>query len=72
MGRFNQLRIYGRLFRRVWRRASPDLVRLLLRRPAIMVAVGTYELGLMASSRVDARLKTLASLKTSSLIGCPF
>jgi hypothetical protein len=40
--------------------------------PAIMAAVGTYETALLLSDRVDSRLKALASLKASALVGCPF
>jgi hypothetical protein len=50
----------------------PDVLRLLLKRPALLAAVGTYETALLASGRVDSRIKALAELKTSSLIGCPF
>lgn len=50
----------------------PDVLRLLLKRPALLAAVGTYETALLASGRVDGRIKALAELKTSSLIGCPF
>jgi hypothetical protein len=45
---------------------------LLIKRPAILAAEGTYETALLVSGRMDARLKALAALKTSSLIGCPF
>ncbi|MEW6636677.1 MAG: hypothetical protein AB1425_07665 [Actinomycetota bacterium] len=50
----------------------PDVLRLLLKRPALLAAVGTYETALLASGRVNGRIKALAELKTSSLIGCPF
>lgn len=50
----------------------PDALRLLLKRPALLAAVGTYETALLASGRVEGRIKALAELKTSSLIGCPF
>jgi len=49
-----------------------EVPRLLKRRPALLVAVNTYELALLASSRVDTRLKALAQVKTSALVGCPF
>jgi hypothetical protein len=71
----DKLRAYGRTFARVlprYRETPTDLLRLLVRRPAILGAVGTYETALMVSGRVDSRLKVLAALKTSSLIGCPF
>ena len=37
-----------------------------------LLGVAAYELSLMASGTVDARLKTLAALQASSQIGCPF
>jgi hypothetical protein len=37
-----------------------------------MAGVGAYETALLASGRVEVRLKTLAQIKASSLIGCPF
>jgi hypothetical protein len=36
----NKLRGYGRVFARVRYREVPDLLRLLLKRPAILVGVG--------------------------------
>ena len=54
------------------RRNRSDLLRYLVRRPALLVAVGGYESALIFSSRADTRLKLLAQVKTSSLIGCPF
>ena len=71
----DKVRAYGRTFARVlprYRETPADLLRLLVKRPVILGAVGTYETALMVSSRVDSRLKVLASLKSSSLIGCPF
>ena len=69
---FDKLRSYGKVFARVHSRQVPDLVRLLAKRPAIMAGVGAYETALLASGRVEVRLKTLAQIKASSLIGCPF
>jgi hypothetical protein len=54
------------------RRNRTDLVRYLIRRPALLAAVGTYENALLFSSRVDTRVKAIAQVKTSSLVGCPF
>ena len=54
------------------RRNRLDLVRFLIRRPALLGAVGTYETALLFSSRADSRLKALAQVKTSALVGCPF
>jgi hypothetical protein len=66
------LRAYGRVVTGTRYRRVPELVRLLAHRPGIAFGVGAYETGLQTSGRVDARLKALASVKTSGLIGCPF
>jgi hypothetical protein len=42
------------------------------RHPAIFQAYAGYEFGLGRAHKVPARLKTLASLKAATLIGCPF
>lgn len=68
----DKVRAYGKIFARTRYRRVPDLLRLLVKRPSILAAVGTYETALFASNRIDSRLKTLASIKTSSLVGCPF
>jgi alkylhydroperoxidase family enzyme len=70
MRSFAKLRAYARVMRQAKR--PLDLLRLLRRRPALLLAVNAYEMALMASNRVDARLKALAQIKTSALIGCPF
>jgi len=54
------------------RRNHFDFVRYLLRRPAIAVAISTYETAIVVSNKLDARYKQLASIKASSLIGCVF
>lgn len=54
------------------RRNRLDLIRFLIRRPALLAGVASYETGLLLSSRADARWKALTSVKTSALIGCPF
>lgn len=61
-------------FLRVMRRKKRpmDALRLLRRRPALLLGVNTFETALLASGRVPGRLKALARVKTSSLIGCPF
>ncbi len=69
---FDKLRGYGRAFARARYRRVPDLLRLLLKRPAVLAAVGTYETALLVSGRVESRLKTLAQIKAASLVGCPF
>jgi len=54
------------------RRNRTDALRYLIRRPALLAAIGGYETAVLASNRVDPRLKYLAVLKSSSLAGCPF
>lgn len=66
-----KLRAYRSIMGRA-RRNRSDLVRFLWRRPVILAAVGTYETAVFLSSRVDSRLKYLATTRVSSLIGCPF
>jgi alkylhydroperoxidase family enzyme len=65
-----KLRAYARVMRQAKR--PLEVVRLLRRRPALLLAVNGYEMALLASNRVEARLKALAQIKTSALIGCPF
>lgn len=72
MGLIANLRAYGRVITRTRDRRMPELVGLLARRPAIAAGVGAYETGLLVSGRVEARLKALAVVKTSALVGCPF
>lgn len=62
---------YARVIPRA-RRNRLDLVKHLVRRPAIGIADATYEVAAFLSSSVDHRLKYLASSKVSSRIGCPF
>ncbi len=54
------------------RRNRADYLRWLVRRPAIFGAVNAYETAVLVSNGVDPRVKYLASLKASSLTGCPF
>ena len=68
----DKLRAYARTFARARYDQVPDLLRLLLKRPAILMGMGTYETALLVSGKADSRLKALASIKTGSLIGCPF
>ena len=72
---FDKVRAYGRTFARIlprYREIPTDLLRLLVKRPALLGAVGIFETALVMSGQVDSRLKALASPKSSSLIGCPF
>jgi hypothetical protein len=71
----DKLLAYGKTFARRlprYRESPDDLLRLLVKRPTILAAVGVYETALLISGRVDGRLKSLAMLKVSSLVGCPF
>jgi hypothetical protein len=63
---FDKLLAYGKTFARRlprYRESPADLLRLLVRSPAILAAVGTYETALLVSGRVDGCLKALVSLK---------
>ncbi len=68
----DKLRAYAKVVVRVRSRRVPDLLRLLAKRPAILVGMSAYETALLASGQVETRLKTLAQIKAASLIGCPF
>ena len=59
---------------RVMRRKKRPLegAQLLRRRPALLLGVNAFETALLASGRVPGRIKALARVKTSALIGCPF
>ena len=72
MGFMAKMRAYGTTFRNRRRDQPMDLFRLLRRRPPVMLGVNAMELAQMAGGRVDARLKALAQVKTSALVGCPF
>ena len=65
-----KLKAYARVMKRAKR--PMEVLRLLRKRPALFVAVNVYETALMVSGRVDTRLKALAQIKTSALVGCPF
>ena len=54
------------------RRNRTDLLGFLVRRPALLAATSGYETALVLSSRAPNRLKLLAQVKTSALVGCPF
>lgn len=59
---------------RVMKRAKrpPQTLALLRQRPALLFAENFFEMSLLASGRMDSRLKALARVKSSSLVGCPF
>lgn len=54
------------------KRNRTEIMRMYARRPAIGLGVGAMETAQLVNGKVDIRLKALASLKTSSRIGCPF
>ncbi len=70
MNLLSKLRMYRRIFARAT--STPGFVPLLRRRTPLMLAVGAYETALLVSGSVELRVKTLAQLKTASLVGCPF
>jgi len=53
-------------------RATPETQRLLGKRKAIFLGVASYEMALLASDRVEGRIKSLAQIKVGALVGCPF
>jgi hypothetical protein len=71
MGLVSKLRAYSTVLPRA-KRNRAEIVGLYARRPALGLAVGAMETAELVSGKVDIRLKALASLKTSSRIGCPF
>jgi hypothetical protein len=54
------------------RRNTTDATKYLARSPLVGAAVGFYEGAILFSNKVDTRAKYLATVYTSSLIGCPF
>lgn len=67
----HKLRAYKEIVGR-GRSNRTDLVRHLVRRPAILGAIFGYETATLVSGKLSPRLKTLAEVKASGLIGCPF
>jgi hypothetical protein len=50
----------------------PEAVTIAAHHPALLRAVGRMEMAQGAARTVDRRLKALAGLRASTLIGCPF
>src|SRR3954447_22593689 len=71
VGLLAKLRAYATVLPRANRNRT-EIARLYARRPALGLGVGAMETAALVSGRVDIRLKALASLKTSSRVGCPF
>jgi hypothetical protein len=66
-----KLWVYARVLPRA-RRNRNDLTRWMVRRPALLGAIGAYESAVMVSNRLDGRVKAFASLRASMQAGCPF
>ena len=47
-------------------------IKIMAHHPRLLRALGEMETGQMAARSLDAGLKSLASIKTAMLIGCPF
>lgn len=50
----------------------PEPVKILAHQPALLRAVGRMEQAQAGMQTVERRLKVLASLRASTLAGCPF
>jgi alkylhydroperoxidase family enzyme len=50
----------------------PEPVKIAAHHPALLRAVGRMEMAQGAAQTVDPGLKHLASLRASTLVGCPF
>ncbi len=62
--------VYAGARRRIGAVAEP--LRIMALNPAIMFASAGFELAMGRAKTVDQRLKDLASLKVSAMIGCVF
>jgi hypothetical protein len=68
---FPKLLAYARVLPKA-KRNRTDLLRYVGYRPTVLGAVGAYETAVLVNSQVDTRLKSLAGIKASSMVGCPF
>ena len=50
----------------------PEPIKITAHHPRLFRAMGQMELGQEAARSVPAALKTLASIKAATLIGCPY
>lgn len=50
----------------------PEPLRIVARRPRLLLATVVYEWAVAATPKVQPRLMVLAGLRASSLVGCPF
>lgn len=71
MSVFRQIRPMAKVLPR-GRRDRYDLLRWLRHRPQILTGTAAYEMALLASARMDPRLKQLADLKAAALVTCEF
>lgn len=62
--------VYALTRRKLQRVVMP--VQVTAHHPAILWGYGQMEQSLLSSHRVDAALKELATLRTATLVGCPF
>ena len=62
--------VYWMVRRKIGRVVLP--IKVTAHHPRLLRAVGEMETGQMAAKSVAAGLKSLASVKTAMLIGCPF
>ncbi len=68
----------GFIFRRIFKAAGkvrgavPEPLRLMARNRGVMWAAVGYELGIGRAKSLDGKIKSLASLKAASMIGCLF
>jgi hypothetical protein len=70
----DQLPLYGRLTHWLAGRFAPALqipVRIKSKAPLLMFGEYVYEICLLRSKHLDTRLKELAAMRASSLVGCP-
>ena len=62
--------VYALTRRKVGKVVTP--VAVTAHHPQILWGYGQMEQSLLSSRRIDASLKDLASLRTATLVGCPF
>jgi hypothetical protein len=62
--------VYALTKRKLGRVVTP--VQVTAHHPQILWGYGQMEQSLLGSHRIDAALKDLATLRTATLIGCPF
>ncbi len=72
MGLYDKLRAYAGVMRGRDKSRPIEPMSLLRKRLALMLGVNGFEMAQLLSGRVDSRLKSLAQIKTSALVGCPF